>query len=119
MAEGWKLEETETDEHGRPTSVVRRAFEAWCRANRVQINRVRQQSLVGAPTIPTGFPYVPAATRAAWRAWQGAIGALATDAPESLRVALALAVLKGDEAAAGALVDLLLEAGVGTGRKGG
>jgi hypothetical protein len=121
MAEEWKLEETEKDAHGRPTGPVRRAFEAWCREAGIQINRSRTPATQPAYRARHGeFPYVGSATRAAWRAWQGAVAAVAPKAlgPDSLRFALAMAVLKGDEAAAGALVDLLLEAGVGAGRKG-
>jgi hypothetical protein len=123
MAEEWKLEEMEKDDQGRPTGPVRRAFEAWARSpgHGLTISRSR------IPAPPESlrrqrhgeFPYVASATRIAWLAWQGAIAALVGTAPDSLRVALAVAVLKGDEAAAGALVDLLLESGVGTGRKGG
>jgi hypothetical protein len=120
MAEEWKLEETEKDAQGRPTGPVRRAFEAWAREAGILVNRSR------TPTTHRSFRerhgeyyYMADATREAWRAWQGAIAAVVPTAPESLRFALAMAVLRGDEAAAAALVDTLLEAGVGAGRKGG
>jgi hypothetical protein len=121
MAEGWKLEESEKDNIGRSTGPVRRAFEAWSRRHQsaASLNRSRVAATDPRYRERHGeFPYIATATRIAWLAWRGAIAAVVATSPDSLRCALAIAVLKGDEAAAGALVDLLLESGVGTGRKG-
>jgi hypothetical protein len=121
MSEPWKLEETDKDALGRPTGVVRRAFEAWALGFGLLVSRYRSADGPSWLRYPRkDFPYVAQDTRIAWGAWRAALGATATrNSPDRLRQALAVAVLRGDEAACAALVDLLIESGIGAAKKGG
>lgn len=100
--------ETEKDEKGRLTGPVRKAFEAWAREN----HNDRTAARFIKPKGDGSWEYCSPTVDSEWDGFRACLVWLFTFVPEGLPRRLLESALSGDEVAARALKDFLLDKGV-------